>query len=226
MKIWLKIISLLICFKSFSLVFEDNPGEVSLKFVSKVDLIVNGNKAVGEVLFSHNSVKDILDYYKKELTEGKYEEIKTATVKDKLTYISFKRGIKSGNIQVLTEKEGNAIIKYEIEEKIKNFAEKNKHRRKLNDIPEPLSSVRELCIERISGEERSITLVYKTRELKHSIEKFYMEKMKTIGWKCIQGISKEAGDNQLIFTKAKEWCSIGVSEDYVIIICYYSRRKE
>lgn len=217
-----KAILLLIFFlsaNSFALVYEDVPKDVSFKFISRVDLIVNNNRAIGKVFYSKSPVKEIIKFYREEFTKEGYVEVSGNIKEGALAVLSFKKGVIKNNVQVLPGKNGSVIIRYEVEEKEQPLKGKDKPGKDLAEVPRPVGSVRELCMERISGAEKSTTLVYKTSQPQSSLEIFYKDKMKTGNWQHIS-TGKEEGVT-MIFSKNNSWCVINCLKDSVVISYYY-----
>ncbi|MFH1825125.1 MAG: hypothetical protein ABH873_07895 [Candidatus Firestonebacteria bacterium] len=208
-------INLILCFNLFALVYEDIPKGVDFKFLNQVDLIVNGNDAKGKVFYSKDSSKEILNFYKERFKKDGYKEIQSKMFNDKYGMASFEKGILKNTIQVLPQKEGNIVLRYEIEEKVKN------KEKELKDVPKPIGGITELCIERVSGEEKSITLFYKIKDSKYGLENFYINGMRKFGWAFLPNKEKEE-DISLVFTKLNNWCLINITNGYVVVMYYYS----
>lgn len=202
------------CLNSFAVVYEDIPEGTNFKFLNQVDLIVNGNNAKGIVFYSKNSTKEILNYYKERFKKDGYKEIQSKMFNGGYGISSFEKGILKNTIQILPQKEGNIVLMYEIEEKIKN------KEKELKDVPKPIGGIMELCIERISGEEKSIMLFYKITQSKFGLENFYIKEMRKFGWELLPNKEKEE-DVSLVFTKTNNWCLINITSGFVSILYYY-----
>lgn len=203
---------------SSALVFERKEG-VEFKLINKVDLIVNGNPAEGKVFYSGNSSKEIADFYKNVFFKAGYK-IENHNESGKNILLSFKKNNITHSVKVTQEKKGNTIITYKVVNKTENSNSIEKPGVDIKEIPRPINSLRELCVERISGAEKSITILYKTKESKYSVERYYREKMK----KYILEYSRESRENDeicMLFSMKSGFCFINIGNDFANILYYY-----
>jgi hypothetical protein len=132
---------------------------------------------------------------------------------------SYKNGEKTTKAVFSPGEKGTAIIVLETRGEEKRAEDGDVPGTDLADIPRPKNSKRELCLERLSVKEKSVTVIYGIKESKSSCTNYYKNLMENYGWAPM--IAENVTEGTLLVFEAKnKWCSIFIGNDKVIVSRY------
>jgi len=191
-------------------VFEE-ADKTALNTSVSIELRINGTSGAGKVYFSKfdlNSARLAFKNYMQ--NKGFYEAGSTENI------VTFRSGSFNAKAIFVSGLKGTAIITLETEGEEKPAGEGDTPGIDLKDIPRPKYSKRILCLERLSGKEKSATLIYETKESVTSCSAYYKTIMEDRGWSpqiCEAGL--------MVFEAGNKWCSIFIQPEKVIITKYW-----
>ncbi|MFH1074853.1 MAG: hypothetical protein V1752_07180 [Candidatus Firestonebacteria bacterium] len=197
----------------FSKVYEE-ADRTALQNTATLEFCVNGVAGSGQVYYSKfdlNTAKNAFGSFMR--GRGFLETGDSGNI------VSYKNGERITKAVFSLGEKGAAIIALEIKGEEKKTEDGEVPGTDLVDIPRPKNSKRELCLERLSGKEKFITVIYGIKESKSSCTNYYQNLMENYGW--VPMIAEKVTEGTLLAFEAKnKWCNIIISDEKVIISCY------
>jgi hypothetical protein len=188
--------------------------KTTLLNTTALELRVNGAKGRGKVYYSKFNLPAAKSAFNNYMQSKGYSESGNSG-----NIVSYKKGDLNTKALFASNTKGTAIISVESEGEGKKSANGDVPGTDLLDIPRPKNSRRELCLERLSGNECSTTLVYKIKESTSSCNNYYKDIMEKQGWNPLT-FEKTGEGVLLVFEAEKKWCNIFICDDKVIISRY------
>jgi len=194
----------------FSKVYEDFD-RAALLNVTSVELRVNGAKGSGKIYYSKFDGDTARLAFKSFMqNKGFYESGSSGGI------VSFKNGSLNAKAIFSSREKGTAIIEVETEGEEKILENGDTPGVDLKDIPRPKTGRREFCLERLSGKEKSTTVIYEIKESVSSCVNYYKNIMGNYGW-ISAASEKNAEGTLLVFEADKKWCNIFIANDRVVV---------
>jgi len=199
----------------FSKVYEDLD-RGALQNVTSLEFRVNGADGSGKVFYSKFDLGTAKSAFKAYMEKkGYYEAGQTDN------FVSYKNGSLNTKAIFSPGEKGTAIIAVETEGEGKKEVNGDTPGRDFQDVPRPKNSKREFCLERLSGKEKSATIIYTLSGSPSACERDYVNALPVKGW--IPVVSEKTTEGkELVFEKSNDWCHIFIS-DKTAVISVYSR---
>ncbi|OGF46206.1 MAG: hypothetical protein A2452_13370 [Candidatus Firestonebacteria bacterium RIFOXYC2_FULL_39_67] len=199
----------------FSKVYEDLD-RGALQNVTSLELRINGAVGSGKVFYSKFDLNTAKDAFRSFMRGKGFSE-----TGDCGNIASYQNGEMKIKAIFSPGEKGTAIIALETKGEEKRTEDGDVPGADLVDIPRPKNSKRELCLERLSGKERSTTIIYEIKESPSSCANYYQNLMENYGWSSILSEKSKEG-TLLAFEATNKWCNIFIGNERVIM-SHYSR---
>ena len=197
----------------FSKVYEETD-RTALINTTTLELRVNGVAGSGQVYFSKFDLNTAKSAFGSFMRGRGFSE-----TGDSGSIVSYKNGERKTKAIFSPGEKGTAIITLETKGEEKKTEGGDVSGADLTDIPRPKNSKRELCLERLSGKEKSITVIYDINESTSSFTNYYKNLMENYGWAPMLA-EKVTEGTLLVFESHNKWCNIFIGNDKVIMSRY------